>query len=151
MKMLVMSRCLQPMSRNKKRKWFFNRITTQNTRVVWPRSISRKKNIKLVVWPSQSPDLNPIETIWAIMKYKLRFTEFACEVDLKTEILRLWNSVSLDLCRKLSMSMNKRISACIKARGGHFSYQIKISHFLFPLFFSFFRNKKKENIKLWLR
>ena len=32
----------------------------------------QNQRIELIVWPGNSPDLNPIENIWAIIKMKLR-------------------------------------------------------------------------------
>jgi len=29
------------------------------------------KGLELIKWPAQSPDLNPIENIWSLLKYKI--------------------------------------------------------------------------------
>ncbi|ORD95753.1 TCB2 [Hepatospora eriocheir] len=33
-------------------------------------------NIKLIEWTSQSPDLNPVENLWVIIKRRLKGIEF---------------------------------------------------------------------------
>ena len=40
-----------------------------------------ENNIKIIDWPSYSPDLNPIENIWTVMKRKIAwktFTTISC-------------------------------------------------------------------------
>ena len=70
-------------------------------------------------WPAQSPDLNPIETLWAIIKCQLNEYETPPSglLELWDHIEHIWNEISPDTCRKLIESMPKRIEAVLKARG----------------------------------
>jgi len=73
--------------------------------------------VSVIPWPSQSPDLNPIENLWrdlkiAVSKYKVRNQEELWEIT-----RREWASISIDRCRKLVESMPRRCEAVIKNRG----------------------------------
>ena len=46
--------------------------------------------IQLIKWLGNSPDLNPIENLWAWMKLQLREAHPSNLEELKTEITRLW-------------------------------------------------------------
>ena len=71
-------------------------------------------------WPSQSPDLNPIEHLWTVIKNSVRASEPLTSVEHLWERLeRVWWSIEPDQCRRLVQSMPDRIRAVIKARGGY--------------------------------
>jgi len=79
------------------------------------------QNLKILNWPAQSPDLNPIEHVWAIMKFQVskgnpkniaELDEIANDVRSKLDPQYLNNLVE---------SMPRRIRAVIEARG----YQTK--------------------------
>ena len=48
-----------------------------------------KKNIKVLDWPSQLPDLNPIEHIWAYMKSQIRGKSFKNKHEFKEELIKV--------------------------------------------------------------
>lgn len=78
--------------------------------------------VDLLEWPAQSPDLNPIEHLWANLKRKIRERHIKSKTDLKNVLVQEWNSISPDECRKLVRSMPQRIAAVIKAKGGTTKY-----------------------------
>ena len=68
-------------------------------------------------WPSQSPDLNPIEHLWGVLEQRVAGTR-ARNAGQKFEQLRAaWNSIDQNVVTKLIRSMPRRCEAVIKAKG----------------------------------
>lgn len=72
--------------------------------------------------PAYSPDINPIEHLWAIVKQKLKGRRFKNKDELWTEVQKIWKAISLDTLIKLVDSMPSRINAIIRAKGGVTKY-----------------------------
>lgn len=87
-----------------------------------------RNRIKLLPWPSSSPDMNPIETLWAIIKQKLQKFTLTSKNDLISKFLNITvrdNEVKRlldETCRKLVDGMPARVEALYQARGGHTKY-----------------------------
>jgi transposase len=47
------------------------------------------KEVKVMDWPGNSPDLNPIENVWNFMKNKLKKKTITSVTALKEEIMKL--------------------------------------------------------------
>ena len=81
------------------------------------------QNINLIDWPGNSPDLNPIENLWSIMKAKLSRQAIRNNDHLRHLLKFMWvQDVSHDLCKKLARSMPRRIEMCLANEGGHTKY-----------------------------
>lgn len=77
-----------------------------------------ENNIQLLDWPGNSPDLNPIENLWMIIKRKLAGKRFTNLAAFRTEITKVWCvEVSKEVCERLVESMPSRISAVLKNKG----------------------------------
>ena len=81
-----------------------------------------KNKIEKLDWPSQSPDLNPIEHVWAYMNRDLRGKNFKTRDDLKSELLSLWSNIPQGFIDKLIRSIPKRVQEVIKAGGRSIKY-----------------------------
>jgi transposase len=79
--------------------------------------------LKSLNWPGNSPDLNPIENLWGIMKQKLRGKK-ACNIEeLKKVICNVWeNDVTQEMIDNLYESLPKRVLAVIKNKGDSTKY-----------------------------
>ncbi|KAA6399730.1 MAG: putative Transposable element Tcb1 transposase [Streblomastix strix] len=82
----------------------------------------KENKIKTIKWPSNSPDLNPIEHLFHCLKDALRLRKITTIPDLKTAILEEWQKVGQEYCEALVDSMPRRIDELKKAKGGHTSY-----------------------------
>lgn len=80
--------------------------------------------IKVLEWPSQSPDLNPIEHLWAHLKRQLAAYETEpTSIDELWERVELeWEKIPVQACIDLIESMPRRIAAVLKAKGGYTKY-----------------------------
>ncbi len=73
--------------------------------------------VTVLDWPANSPDLNPIENLWGIVKRKMRDTRPNHADELKATVKETWASIPPQQCHKLITSMPRRIEAVIKAKG----------------------------------
>ena len=77
----------------------------------------------MIKWPGNSPDLNPIENLWSIIKGKLGAKHCKNLAELKVEIEKVWcEEITLDLCPTPANSMLARLQAVLDNNGGHTKY-----------------------------
>ena len=83
----------------------------------------KRAGVRVMEWPGNSPDLNPIENLWHIMKNKLQDKQMKNLDELKAAIMGVWvNEVSPEYCRALARSMVSRCQAVINADGAATKY-----------------------------
>ncbi len=82
--------------------------------------------VTVLDWPANSPDLNPIENLWGIVKRKIRDTRPNNADDLKATVKETWASIPPQQCHKLITSMPRRIEAVIKAKGAPTKFWVHI-------------------------
>ncbi len=82
----------------------------------------KKNRVKVIQWPSMSPDLNPIEHLWGILKRQVEHHSPSSIQSLKEVILEEWKKIGLGKCRQLVNSMPRRLGAVIKNQGCHTKY-----------------------------
>jgi transposase len=76
-------------------------------------------NVEVMMWPGQSPDLNPIENLWQIMKRKVALRLPTGLQHLKEIIQDVWTTaISQEECRNLVATMPQRIRMVLKNKGG---------------------------------
>ncbi|KAJ8344912.1 hypothetical protein SKAU_G00291050 [Synaphobranchus kaupii] len=85
--------------------------------------------ITVLDWPANSPDLNPIENLWDIVKRNMRDTRPNNTKELKAGIKASWASITPEQCHRLIASMPRRIKA------QQLSLLLLVA-LLFPVYFS---------------
>ena len=81
------------------------------------------QHINVLDWPGNSPDLNPIENLWALLKTKVSQRQPSCLEEMRKVIKEVWvHELSPDYCLNLVSSMQRRLQEVIKNKGGHTKY-----------------------------
>jgi len=83
-----------------------------------------EQEFRTMVWPAQSPDLNPIEHLWGFLKRRLAEYENPPNGihELWERVEVEWEKIAVRECQKLVESMPKRVRAVLKAKGGYTKY-----------------------------
>ena len=82
------------------------------------RAYLSKNGVKtLKDWPPRSPDLNPIENLWAILARKVSDFGPTDEHQLQKYIKAVWDSYPQNTIDNIVMSFAGRVTKCIKSKG----------------------------------
>ena len=78
----------------------------------------------MIKWPPYSPDLNPIERVWFIIKHQLQkeFLERMTPTQLKEAVQKTWDDLEFPSLSDLFGTMSARMQAVIDANGMHTKY-----------------------------
>ena len=90
-------------------------IHRANVVKVW----KERNELKCLEWPAQSPDLNPIENLWMILKRRISARDPPAKTvkELKAVVQEEWKTIPVDDVKRLVKSMPKRAKLVIKAKG----------------------------------
>jgi len=72
---------------------------------------------KQLKMPAQSPELNPIEHLWAILKWGVHKVSIKSKNHLKRVLIWEWEAISPEICRNLVNYMHRLCISVIRAKG----------------------------------
>ncbi len=79
----------------------------------------KKNKIKVLEWPNQSPDLNPIEMLWHDLKHSIHARKLSNVAELK-QFCKEWAESPPQRCERLIGSYHKRLIAVVACcKGWH--------------------------------
>lgn len=79
-------------------------------------------NITRMTWPPQSPDLNPIENLWAILNQKAKDRHPRSDNELFDILNTEWETMDQDILKNLVASMPQRCRKVIANHGYPIDY-----------------------------
>ncbi len=77
----------------------------------------KKKHIKVLEWPSQSPDLHPIENLWRELKVRVAKHQPRNLNDLERICKEEWDKIPPEMCANLVANYKKRLTSVIANKG----------------------------------
>lgn len=106
---------------------------THKARIVqnWLRNWAANNGVTLVDWPPYSPDLNPIENLWKLLKEEIcqRYPNLKSmpKNEQSLELLRqaaveVWEDFGEELLENLILSMPRRLQAVVDVQGWYTKY-----------------------------
>ncbi len=85
-------------------------------------ALLKKLRVKVMDWPSMSPDLNPIEHLWGILKRKVEESKVSNIHQLCDVVVEEWKRTPVATCEALVNVMPKRVKAVLENNGGQSKY-----------------------------
>ena len=102
---------------------YFSRILPRVIRLK-KKTNFRKYKLNVLEWPGNSPELNPIENLWAINKISVTKLDCTTMTKLLEVIIQVWyqDTKVKENYQKLVESMRNRVKKVLKNKEGHINY-----------------------------
>lgn len=114
----ILDKHMLPHARQKMgRGWQFQHDNDPKHTSAYVSKFLKKKQVRVIKWPSQSPDLNPIEHLWEELDRRIRQREMSNRNQLLQCLEEEWKKIPLNRLNALVNSMPSRCAAVIKANG----------------------------------
>jgi len=84
------------------------------------RRLKTDSGVQILVHPAQSPDLNPIESIWQIIKQRLRGGSWHSISEFKEAILAEWRHITIAQIRRRISEMPERCKYMVNTMGNRY-------------------------------
>ena len=81
-----------------------------------------ESQIELFDFPSKSPDVNPIENVWSLLKRNVYKRHIENSDDLEQAINEEWEALSNELVIRIFNSIYDRVDALISSKGSVIKY-----------------------------
>ena len=99
------------------RGWVFQHDTDPKHTAKAIKEWFKKKHIKVLDWPSQSPDLNPIKNLWRELKLRVATRQPRNLKDLERICKEEWTKIPPKICANLLKNYNKRLASVLANKG----------------------------------
>ena len=76
-----------------------------------------QEEAKVLEWPSQSPDLNPIENLWRELKVRVAKRQPRTLNDLEKICEEEWDKIPPEICANLVANYKKGLTSVIANKG----------------------------------
>ncbi|CAJ0921805.1 unnamed protein product [Ranitomeya imitator] len=115
----ILSANLLPSARalKMKRGWVFQHDNDPKHTARATKEWLRKKHFKVLEWPSQSPDLNPIENLWRELKVRVAKRKAKNITALEEICMEEWANIPTTVCGNLVKTYRKRLTSVIANKG----------------------------------
>lgn len=102
--------------------WYFLHDNDKKFKSHLVQNFLHTNGITTIDFPPYSPDLNPIENLWATLAREVEQKQCDTMEELQEEIVAVWDKADKEHMRELVRSMPVRCAAVIEAEGWHTKY-----------------------------
>jgi transposase len=100
-------------------RWYLQEDNASIHRSAQTEEWKRQHRIPAFFWPPQSPDLNPVENVWNVLKNNVRkhIRDIKCVADLRDTLTTCWNSLTVTYLHSLYESLPRRCQQVLRRKG----------------------------------